>query len=58
MFCLRYLLDGTQEQGIYLEMGHYWFMLRGIADRILRKIPSSAVIRLCHSAISLVMLGY
>ena len=44
MFCLRYLLDGTHKKG-ESNSGHYWLMLCVIADRILRKIPSIAVIQ-------------
>ena len=45
VFCLRYLLDGTQEERVFQRMRLHWLMQCAIADRKLMRILSSVVIR-------------
>ena len=45
VLCLKYLLDGTQEERVLQRMGLHWLMQCAIADRKLMRILSSVVIR-------------
>ena len=45
LLCLKYLLDGTQEERVFQRMGLHWLMQCAIADRKLMRILSSVVIQ-------------
>ena len=45
VLCLKYLLDGTQEERVLQRMGLHWLMQCAIADKKLMRILSSVVIR-------------
>ena len=45
VLCLKYLLDGTQEERVLQRMGLHWLMQCAIADKKLMRILSSVAIR-------------